>query len=47
MGIDLDLHVGLRSKFYTSFLKLFSLGLLWNRNSVKRTSGRPDLSNTS
>jgi hypothetical protein len=45
MAITFDPIVGLRSNICTSFWKPFSLGLLWNRNSVTRWSGRPDFKN--
>jgi hypothetical protein len=44
MAITFDQTNGSRSKFCTSFLKFFSLGLIWNPNSVTRMSGCPDLS---
>jgi hypothetical protein len=44
MAITFDPTVGSRLNFWTSFLKLFSFGLIWNPNSVMRKSGRPDLS---
>jgi len=45
MAITFDPTVGSRLNFFTSLRKPFSLGLLWNRNSVTRRSGRLDLSN--
>jgi hypothetical protein len=47
MAITFDQTIGLHLNFCTSFLKLFSLGLIWNPNSVTRRSCRPDLSNGS
>ena len=45
--ITFDPTVGSRLNFYTSFRMPFSLWLLWNRYSVKRTSGRLDMSSVS
>jgi hypothetical protein len=39
--------IGSRSNIYTSFGRLFALGLLWNCYSVTRRSGWLDLSNRS
>jgi hypothetical protein len=39
-AINFGLTIGSRSNFYRGFLILFSLGMLWNRCSVTRTSGR-------
>ena len=44
MAITFDPTVGSRLNFWTSFVKLFSFGLIWNPNSVTRKSCRPDLS---
>jgi hypothetical protein len=45
MAIAFDPTVGLRANVCTSFQRPFSLGLLWNRKSVTRRSGRPNFSN--
>jgi hypothetical protein len=45
MAIAFDPTVGLRANVCTSFQRLFSLGLLWNRKSVTRRSGRQNFSN--
>jgi hypothetical protein len=45
--ITFDPTVGSRLNFYTSFRRPFSLVLLWNRYSMTRRSGRPDLSHSS
>jgi len=45
--ITFDPTVGSRLNFYTSFRMPFSLWLDWNRYSVKRRSGRLDLSSVS
>jgi uncharacterized membrane protein (Fun14 family) len=39
MAITFDQTIGWNLNFCTSFLKLFSLGLMWNHNSVTRRSG--------
>jgi len=44
MVMTFDPTDGSRLNFCTGILKLFSLGLIWNPNSVTRRSGRPDLS---
>jgi hypothetical protein len=45
IAISYDPTVGSCSKFCTSFRMPFSLGFLWNSNSVTRMSGRPNFSN--
>ena len=44
-AITFDPTVGLRSNVYMSFRRPFSLGLLWNSNSVTRRCGMPDIRN--
>jgi hypothetical protein len=44
MAITFDLTDGSHSNLCMNFRRLFSLGLLWNHNSVM-SSGRPDLTN--
>jgi len=39
-AINFDPTVGSSSNFYMGFQRLFSLGKLWNRCLVTRTSGR-------
>jgi hypothetical protein len=43
-GHYFDPTVGSRSNFATRSQRLFSLGLIWNPNSMTRRSRRPDLS---
>ena len=45
IAITFDLTIGSPLNFCTSFWKPFSLELLWNRNSVTRRYGWPELSN--
>jgi len=47
MAITFDPTVGSRLNFYMIFREPFSFGLLWNRNTLTRRSGQPDLSNES
>jgi hypothetical protein len=44
MAIKFYPTIGSRSNFCTSFRRPFSLGLIWNPNSMTRKSGQPDLS---
>jgi len=39
-AITFDPTVGLRSKFYRSFRRPFSMEWMWNRNSMRRRSCR-------
>jgi hypothetical protein len=45
MAITFDPTIGSRLNICTSFMKPFSLGLLWNRNSVTRRPSQPEFSN--
>jgi len=45
IAITFDHTIRSCSSFCTRFWRLFSLGLLWNRYTTTRRSGRPDLSN--